>query len=321
MTDTGPPRLRIGVSSCLLGEKVRYNGGHKRDAFVVDTLSAWCDWVPVCPEFEMGLGAPRESLRLVGDPASPRLLAPASDTDHTAAMKRFNAARLAELAKLDLHGFILKKDSPTCGLSRVRVWHESGGGNERKGTGLWARDLTAKMPLLPVEEEGRLNDLVLRENFIERVFAYYRWTRMRASRPRPRDLVRFHTGFKLTLLSHSPKHYRELGRLVAEAGSRPLKPLLDTYGERFMEALTLRATRAKHTNVRQHLQGFLKHHIDAGDRAELARRIAEYRQGLVPLVVPLTLLQHHFRRHPEAWVEDQVYLNPYPSELMLRNHV
>jgi len=216
MESPPPPRLRVGVSSCLLGEKVRYNGGHKRNAFVVDTLSAWCDWIPVCPEFEMGLGAPRESLRLVGEAASPRLIAPASGTDHTAAMRRFNAARLKELEALDLHGFILKKDSPTCGLLRVRVWHESGGGNERRGVGLWARDLAERLPLLPVEEEGRLNDLALRENFIERVFACYRWTRLRAGRPRPRDLVGFHTSYKLTLLSHAPRLYRDLNPYPAE---------------------------------------------------------------------------------------------------------
>jgi uncharacterized protein YbgA (DUF1722 family)/uncharacterized protein YbbK (DUF523 family) len=320
MTETAP-RVRLGASSCLLGEKVRFNGDHKRDRFVTDVLGAYVEWVPVCPEFELGLGAPRESMRLVGDAEDPRLIAPASGTDHTAAMRRFTRSRLRELMQAGLHGFIVKKDSPTCGMTRVRVWHEGGGGNERKGVGLFTGALMDRHPLLPVEEEGRLHDPKLRENFIERVFAYHRWTRFLADRPRSRDLVRFHTAHKLTLRSHSEKHYRELGRLVADLKGSSLREARDKYGEGFMAALRLIATPRKHANVLYHMLGYLKRKLDSGDRNELVDRIEEYRNGRVPLVVPLTLFQHHFRRHPVDWIAEQSYLAPYPDELMLRNHV
>jgi uncharacterized protein YbgA (DUF1722 family)/uncharacterized protein YbbK (DUF523 family) len=309
------------VSSCLLGERVRFNGDHKRDRFVSDVLSRYVDWVPVCPEVEMGLGAPRESMRLVGDAENPRLIAPKSETDHTAGMKRFVRARMKTLAHEGLHGFIVKKDSPSCGMLRVKVWHEGGGGNERKGVGMFARGLMEKLPLLPVEEEGRLHDPRLRENFIERLFAHYRWTEFRKGKPKRGDLVRFHTAHKLTLRSHGEKQYRELGRIVANLKGRPLREALAEYGAAFMEALRLIATPAKHANVLYHMAGYFKRVLDGDDRQELVQRIEEYRQGLVPLVVPLTLFQHHLRRHPVEWITEQTYLAPYPAELMLRNHV
>jgi uncharacterized protein YbgA (DUF1722 family)/uncharacterized protein YbbK (DUF523 family) len=315
------PRLRLGVSSCLLGEKVRFNGDHKRDRFVTDVLNRYIEWVPMCPEFEMGLGAPRESMRLVGNPDDPRLIAPASGTDHTAGMRRWVQARLRGLAKQGLHGFIVKKDSPTCGMARVRVWHEGGGGNERKGVGMFTAALMDRLDLLPVEEEGRLHDPRLRENFIERIFAYHRWTDFLAGKPRRADLVRFHTRHKLTLRSHSERHYRELGRLVANMKGRALRDILADYAEGFMGALRMLATPAKNANVLFHMLGYLKQKLDSDDRQELATRIEEYRRRQVPLVVPLTLFQHHFRRHPVDWINEQTYLGPYPAELMLRNHV
>jgi uncharacterized protein YbgA (DUF1722 family)/uncharacterized protein YbbK (DUF523 family) len=312
---------RLGISSCLLGENVRFNGGHKRDRFLTDTLGELVEWVPLCPEFEMGLGAPRNSLRLVGDASAPRLMEPATGLDRTAAMEKWTRAKLNALESAELDGFILKKDSPTCGAFRVKVWHEGGGGNERKGVGLFARRLMETFPLLPVEEEGRLNDPRLRENFIGRVFCHHRWVDTFRARPRPKDLVAFHAAHKLTLLSHSPQHYRELGRLVARAGKGPFRELLDEYGRLFMEALKRKATPAKHVNVLQHLQGFFKRDLDKDDKAELGAQIAAYRAGLVPLIVPLTLIRHHLRRHPDEWAAEQTYLNPYPVELMLRNHV
>jgi uncharacterized protein YbgA (DUF1722 family)/uncharacterized protein YbbK (DUF523 family) len=315
------PRLRLGVSSCLAGEKVRFNGDHKRDRYVTDVLDAYVDWVLVCPEFELGLGAPRESMRLVGDRDDPRLIAPASGTDHTMPMKRFVRMRLRALADDGLHGFIVKKDSPTCGMLRVRIWHEGGGGNERKGTGLFTGALMDRLPLLPVEEEGRLNDPKIRENFIERVFAYHRWRTFVESKPRRGDLVRFHTTHKLTLRAHGEEHYRELGRIVADMKGRPLKDVLASYGEGFMAGLRRIATPSRHANVLYHMLGYLKRALDGDDRQELAEHIEEYRRGRVPLIVPLTLFQHHFRRHPVDWIMEQTYLAPYPAELMLRNHV
>ena len=316
------PVIRLGVSSCLLGEEVRFDGGHKRSAFLVNTLGRHVEWVPVCPELEAGLGVPREPIRLVGPVESPRLLGVTSGRDHTEAMSRWAQDRLEALAALDLHGYVLKKDSPSCGLFRVRVYDAETGVPSRTGRGIYARALTDRLPILPVEEEGRLNGLPLRENFIARVFTYYRWTRLLAEDPTPGGLVRFHTAHKMTVLSHSPRHYRELGRLVAQAGSLGWEALSRHYGGMLTDGLKVLSTPGKHANVIQHLMGFVKDALTPEDKAELLDLIASYRQRLAPLVAPLTLLKHHLNRHPvPEWVRQQVYLHPYPAELMLRNHV
>ncbi len=312
--------IRIGISSCLLGEKVRFDKGHKRDAFITDTLGQFFHWVPVCPEMEIGLGTPRESLRLVGNVEAPQLIAPKSQSDYTDTMQTYASNRLEQLENIGLHGYIVKKGSPSCGMMRVRVY-DGKGTPQRNGIGLFASALMAQFPLLPVEEEGRLNDMPLRENFIERVFAYYRWRTFVESAPKPKAIVQFHAQNKLALMAHSRPHYQALGRLVAQAGKMPITDLLQDYGDLYMAGLKMKATRKKHANVLSHLQGYLKTHIDTIDKAELVTCIDDYRAGFVPLVVPLTLLQHHFKRHPDAWVADQTYLHPYPAELMLRNHV
>jgi len=316
-----PPRkIRLGVSACLLGQEVRYDGGHKRDAFLTDVLGAFVEWVPVCPEVEVGLGVPRPPIRLVGTPAAPRLVVEKTGEDLTARMRRWASGRIGELEALGLHGYVPKRGSPSCGLVRVRVYGEDGTPG-RVGRGVFAAALTKALPLLPVEEEGRLTDAGIRESFIERVFAAARWQAFTASRPRVRDLVAFHTAHKFAVLAHSPRDYTVLGRLVAGAGPRLAAETLATYGTRFMQALAVRATRARHVNVLQHLVGFLKRELSDDERAELVEVIAEYRRELVPLVVPLTLLKHHVRRLGLAYLADQVYLNPHPKELMLRNHV
>jgi uncharacterized protein YbgA (DUF1722 family)/uncharacterized protein YbbK (DUF523 family) len=315
------PLPRLGISSCLLGEEVRFDGGHKRDDFLINTLGRFVEWVLVCPEVEIGLGTPRESLRLEAAPDGPRLIAPRSRLDHTEAMTDWARGRLEELAGLDLHGYVFKKDSPSCGLERVRVYE----GNKmptRIGQGIFAHELVTTLSLLPAEEEGRLREPWIRENFIDRVFGYYRWSHLLGKDPTPSGLVSFQASHKLTLMSHSPQGQRDLGRLVANAGRRRIQTVLDEYGREFMKALSQRATPRKHTNVLHHLMGFLKRQLERDDKEELLQTIDGYREGLVPLIVPLTLLQHHLRRHevPE-WVRSQVYLNPYPSELMLRNQV
>jgi uncharacterized protein YbgA (DUF1722 family)/uncharacterized protein YbbK (DUF523 family) len=312
--------VRIGISSCLLGEQVRFDGGHKRDAYIVSTLGTFFEWVPVCPEMELGLGTPRESLRLIGTPAAPRLVTTRSQHDHTEAMQRYAAERLRALARLDLHGYIVKKDSPSCGMERVRVYSQDGV-VQRQARGLFAAALMQHLPLLPVEEEGRLQDMRLRENFITRVFAYQRWSEFVAGQPTPADLVRFHTQHKMTLLAHSRPHYQALGRLVARAGDLPMSELLPAYGVKFMEGLKVQATPRKHVNVLYHLLGHLKKRLNADDKAEMVSHVEAYRQGFVPLVVPLTMLKHFFRLHPLPWVLEQTYLQPYPAELMLQNHV
>jgi uncharacterized protein YbgA (DUF1722 family)/uncharacterized protein YbbK (DUF523 family) len=316
-----PEKIRLGVSACLLGDEVRYDGGHKRDAFLVDTLGPFVEWVPVCPEVEIGLGVPRPPIRLVGDDAaSPRLVVENTGEDLTAPMQRWATGRVAELSALGLHGYVLKRASPSCGLFRVRVYGEDGAPG-RVGRGLFAAALVEALPMLPVEEEGRLTDAGIRESFIERVFAAARWQAFSATRPRVRDLVAFHAAHKFAILAHSPREYAELGRLVAGAGPRLAAETLTRYGTRFMQALAIRATRARHVNVLQHLAGFFKRQLTDDERTELGEVIAEYRRGLVPLVVPLTLLKHHVRRLDVAYLADQVYLSPHPKELMLRNHV
>ncbi len=317
-------RPRLGVSSCLLGRKVRYDGQHKRDAFLVDVLGPFVEWVPVCPELEVGMGVPREPIRLAGDPAAPRLVAERSGKDHTTAMVRFAEARVRELAGLGLDGFVLKKGSPSCGMERVRVYGPKGGPPRRDGVGMFARALRDRMPLLPVEEEGRLADPALRESFVERIFAYARWRAAVAAGMRRADLVRFHAAHKLALLAHSPAAYRALGALVG-GGTAAMGATVEAYGGRFMDALRVPATRGRHANVLQHAAGYFKDLLDAADRRELAATVADYAKGHVPLVVPLTLVRHHVRRHAGApgidWLAAQTYLDPDPKELMLRNHV
>jgi uncharacterized protein YbgA (DUF1722 family)/uncharacterized protein YbbK (DUF523 family) len=315
------PVLRLGISTCLLGEPVRYDGGHKLDRFLVHTLGQYVEWVPVCPEVEMGLPTPREPIHLEGDAEDPRLVSIKTREDLTERMQAWARARVEELAKVGLHGFVFKKDSPSSGLFRVKVYNEHGMA-ERNGIGMFPRQVMNRFPLLPLEEEGRLNDMPLRENFVERVFAYYRWTKMLEEEPTPGGLVKFHTAHKLTLMAHSPKHYSEMGRLVADAGKRDWDELTAEYGAMLMEGLGVLGTRGKHVNVLQHLMGYLKNHLSSEDKQELLSLIEDYRQGLLPLIVPLTLLKHHLNRHPvPEWVHQQVYLHPYPKELMLRNHV
>jgi uncharacterized protein YbgA (DUF1722 family)/uncharacterized protein YbbK (DUF523 family) len=318
MAKIEPEKIRLGVSTCLLGERVRHDGGHKRDQFLTGVLEPFVEWVPTCPEVEIGLGIPRPPIHLAGSPRAPRLVS-RSGEDLTADMVRFADRRAEELARLDLDGYVFKRASPSCGLYRVGVVGDSG---ERRGDGrgVFAARVTGRLPLLPVEEEGRLTDAAIRENFIERVFAAARWRRFVASRPRPRDLVAFHAAQKFAVLAHSPSHYGTLGRITAAAGPRLGAGALDDYARALMEALAVRATRGRHANVLQHLAGFFKRDLDAGDRAEVLDTIEEYRTGLVPLIVPITLVRHHVRRLGIAYLADQVYLNPHPRELMLRNH-
>jgi uncharacterized protein YbgA (DUF1722 family)/uncharacterized protein YbbK (DUF523 family) len=313
-------RLRIGISACLLGQEVRFDGGHKRDRFLTDVLGAVVEWVPVCPEVELGLGTPRETLRLVRSEKGVRMLTTRTGIDHTDGMNAWADRRLDELAGEDLCGYVLKKDSPSCGMERVKVFGTAGM-PERQGRGLFAAALLERFPCLPVEEEGRLSDPRLRENFIERTFAYRRLKDLFGGRWSIGALVRFHTAHKMSLLAHSTTAYQELGRLVARASKLPRHELRDRYERDFMAALSLMATTRRHTNVLMHMAGHLKKLLDADSRRELQETIDEYRRGLVPLVVPLTLIRHHVRQNAVDYLFGQVYLQPHPRELMLRNHV
>jgi len=313
-------RIRIGISACLLGQEVRFDGGHKKDDFLTRILGPHVEFVPVCPEVEMGLGTPRETLRLVRQDTALRMITTRSGTDHTDGMNRWAAGRLEELNREDLVGYVLKKDSPSCGMERVKTYGAAGM-PARDGRGLFAAALLERLPLLPVEEEGRLSDPVLRENFIERVFAYRRLRDLFLGRWTIGGLVRFHTAHKMSLLAHSTTAYNELGRLVAGTSELGRSDLRRAYETLFMRTLAIPATRARHTNVLQHMAGHLKNLVDAESRAELVASIGEYRGGLVPLIVPLTLIRHHVRRHRVTYLEGQIFLEPHPRELMLRNHV
>ena len=317
--------IRIGSSACLLGQEVRFDGGHKRDPFLTDTLGAQVEFVSVCPEVEMGLGTPRETLRLVrvDDVQSPlRMVTTRTGIDHTRGMKRWAEKRLEQLARdePDLCGYVLKKDSPSCGMERVKTYSDEGM-PERNGRGLFAAALMERFPLLPVEEEGRLNDPRLRENFIERVFAYRRLKDLFSGNWSLGALIAFHTAHKIALLAHSTTRYNELGRLVARGHEMPKRELRGAYEAAFMDTLKVVATTRRHTNVLTHMMGHLKKQLDSESKRELARTIEEYRLGLVPLVVPLTLFRHHVRVHGVAYLAGQTYLEPHPRELMLRNHV
>jgi uncharacterized protein YbgA (DUF1722 family)/uncharacterized protein YbbK (DUF523 family) len=311
--------IRIGVSSCLLGAKVRFDGGHKRDDFLVNTFGEWVEWVPVCPEVEVGMGTPRESVRLVREGGDVRMVAPRSGADWTEAMQAYSARRVEKLAAADLSGYVLKKDSPSCGMERVKVYGQ--GMPTKSGRGLFADALLARFPNLPVEEEGRLCDPRLRDNFVERVFAYHRLRRFFSGRWTVGGLVEFHTARKLQLMAHAPGSYQTLGRLVAGAKRLARDELRRAYEDEFMRGLKVIATVRRNANVLMHILGYFKKLLDSGERGELLGLIEDYRRGLVPLIVPMTLIRHHVRVHRVRYLEGQVYLEPHPKELMLRNHV
>jgi uncharacterized protein YbgA (DUF1722 family)/uncharacterized protein YbbK (DUF523 family) len=315
--------IRIGVSSCLLGEQVRFDGGHKRNDFLTETLGRFVEFVPVCPEMEIGLGVPRESIRLVRngkDADAIRLVGNKTGLDHTDEMNAYAKRRTTALGREELSGYVLKKDSPSCGMERVRVYATSGMAT-RDGAGLFASTLMGRYPNLPVEEEGRLNDPHLRENFVERVFAYRRLRSFFSARWTLGGLVQFHTAHKLVLMAHSPKAYSELGRFVANAKRLARDQVREDYELAFMDALKKVATTARHTNVLHHMLGYLREHLDATARAELVTLIDDYHRGLVPLIVPITLFRHYVREFGIVYLRGQVYLEPHPKELMLRNHV
>lgn len=319
--------IKIGVSACLLGEQVRFDGGHKRDAFLVETFGRYVQWVPVCPEVELGLGVPRKSLRLIESGGEIRMVewersaaGQVPGPDRTDAMRAYARRRAGEMAREELCGYVLKKDSPSCGMERVKVYGR-GGMPSKHGRGLFAEALMRAYPHMPVEEEGRLGDPRLRENFIERVFAYRDLRALFGKAWKLGDLVAFHTVRKLQLLAHSAKAYENLGRMVARAKAVSRTTLKESYETEFMTALGIPATPARHANVLQHIAGYIRDKLDDASRRELHELIADYRAGLVPLVVPITLIRHYVRRFDITYLKGQAYLEPHPKELMLRNHV
>jgi len=312
--------FKVGISSCLLGEEVRYNGQHKLDRYLRDTLGEYVEWVPVCPEVECGLPIPREPMHLKGTVESPRLVSTKSGTDHTERMQKWIERKLKELEKQELCGFVFKTRSPSSGMRGIRVFKEKGKPIGH-GTGLFAGAFMKTFPLLPVEDEGRLNDAGLRENFIERLFIMHRWQNVMKADATYKDLMDFHARHKYILMAHSPKHLKQLGPMVAGGKRRKFEMLANEYFEILMEALKLKATVKKNTNVLQHLMGYFKKHLTPDEKQELLDVITSYHDELVPLIVPVVLIQHYVRKYEDAYLHEQYYLFPHPRELKLRNHV
>lgn len=311
--------IRIGISSCLLGNPVRYNGGHTHDHYITETLGQHFEFVPVCPEVECGLPVPRETMRLVGEPENPRLLTTKTNIDHTEKMQSWAAKRLCELEALGLHGFIFKSRSPSSGMERVKVYGKKGGVTNN-GVGIFARAFMEHFPLLAVEEEGRLQNPALRENFTTRVFVFKRWRDILAAGKNRSGLVAFHSSHKLLIMSHSEPLYRAMGRLVAAAKDKPVGDLFAEYEIMLMDALRLNTTVKKNTNVLMHLLGYFKKFLSADEKQEVLEIIEDYRHEYMPLIVPITLINHFVRKYRQEYLAGQIYLHPHPLELKLRNH-
>lgn len=312
--------IKLGISSCLLGNHVRYDGSSSWDRFLTDTLGRYVKYVAVCPEVECGLGVPRDFMRQVGDVNSPRLVTTRTGKDFTDRMISWAHKRVVELEQENLCGFIFKKNSPSSGMERVKVYSEKGI-PVKKGIGIFARIFIEHFPLLPVEEEGRLHDVILRENFIERIFTLKRWREILSRKISRGDLVFFHTQHKLLILSHSTNHYRTMGKLIASIKAIPFKELYTQYERLLMEALVLKATQKKHANVLLHMMGYFKKQLTSDEKKELLDIIDHYREGSIPLIVPITLINHYVRKYNQPYLKQQNYLNPHPLELQLRNHV
>lgn len=313
------PRLKLGVSQCLLGDKVRFDGGHKRFDFLVENLMPFVDFIPVCPEVGAGLGIPRPPIQLNTSSGQIRVVEIKNKShDVTPALQAYSLSVMDHFSKV--HGFIVKSKSPSCGMARVNVMNANGH-YEKTGVGIFTQALRARYPNLPVEEEGRLNDAVIRDNFITRIYAYQRWQEFVENTPTVSKLMIFHQNHKLLLMAHNVSAYQRLGRLVAKVNPDNLRQSYEHYGDDFMQTLCFKASIKKHTNVLQHLSGYLKKEAGREDKQEILDVIEQYRLGYIPLIVPITLLKHYFRIYPNDYVANQMYLNPYPNELMLRNYI
>lgn len=311
-------RIRIAISGCLLGQEVRYDGGHRLNEYITETLGPVFDFMPLCPEVAIGMGIPRPPIRLVRQGSEVRALGVDDPTlDVTEPLAGYADQVAPKLGRVS--GYILKKNSPSCGMARVKLYSTRGTPAD-KATGIYAGRLMEQCPELPFEEEGRLMDPVWRENFIERVFIYHRWQQIERKLT-AKALVDFHARHKFIVLAHDEKIYRALGRRVAQAGRGRIADTGERYIRELMAALKKTATRNRHTHVLQHIAGYFKKHIDTTDKTELQDIISRYRRGLVPLIVPITLLRHYLRHFPDAYLSSQWYLAPPPDELILRNQI
>lgn len=317
LIDDTIPKIPVGISSCLLGERVRFDGGHKNHSYISQTLSDYFNLQPFCPEVAIGLGTPRETIRLVRfEKDGPVHCVGSKNPDLDVTEKLAESGRAKHEWLSGLCGYIFKKDSPSCGMTRVKIYYASM--PDKTGVGIYANEVLKAFPNLPTEEEGRLGDTHLRENFIKRVFIYQRWREIEDSESR-KDFVNFHAQHKLIFMSHNQDNMRKLGQLVASISTMDLSDFKQQYLDSMTAILRLPASRKNHVNVLKHIQGYLKRDIDIGDKEELNSSIEDYRQGLVPLIVPITLLKHHFRRNPDEYISQSLYMTPHPRELSLIN--
>jgi uncharacterized protein YbgA (DUF1722 family)/uncharacterized protein YbbK (DUF523 family) len=310
---------KIGVSSCLLGNKVRYDGGHTRDRFLTDTFGQFVEWLPVCPEVECGLSVPRPAMRLEGDPEDPRLIVTKTRADLTKQMKTWAKQRVKQLESEGLLGFIFKSKSPSSGMERVQVWNKSGV-PRKAGVGLFARAFMDHFPLLPVEEDGRLHDIGLRENFIERIFCLMRYRQSQLPRKSLGNLIKFHAQHKLQLMAHQPAKLKAIGQLLAKGKQLKTTQLFAQYEKQLLECLAVKTTAKKNTNALQHMLGYFKKQLSQAEKKEMLEVLEQYRLGYLPLIVPMTLIGHYVHKYNEPYLKNQTYLNPHPVELKLRNH-
>lgn len=312
-------RIKIGVSACLLGNKVRYDGGHKLDRFLTDTFGKFVEYVPVCPEAECGLPIPREPMNLYGAMENPKMITVKTRIDLTGKMRSWCNKRLIEIASENLSAYILKSKSPSCAMTGLKIYDEEGGAAGR-GSGIWAKMLMDRFPVLPVIDEALIHDLDQREMFVERIFVFQRWRDLISSKPGIGKLVDFHAAHKYLILSHSPDIYRKLGRIAATAKGKPFKDVQVEYFELLQKAMSLKATIKKNVNVLQHLIGYFKKRISAEEKQAFQNIIEQYTHGRVPLIVPLTIINHYVVKYGESYLAGQHYLNPQAIELKLRCH-
>ncbi|WP_299006490.1 DUF523 and DUF1722 domain-containing protein [uncultured Shewanella sp.] len=309
-------KVKIGISACVMGQNVRFDGGHKRSVFCTEQLSQYVQFKPICPEVAVGLSTPRKTIRQIEKDGQILLSRPDGSQNVTMAITQYGKDMANTCS--DLAGFIFCAKSPTCGMERVKVYHHHGKGSSAVGIGLFARQIMDANPALPVEENGRLNDPLLRENFITRIFTYQKWLTLKASGLSKRKLIKFHSQVKYLVMSHHSESYRKLGQLIGTQSTLSIDALGDEYIHLLMDALRHLASKKSHTNTLQHLQGYFKKHLNKDKRAELTQVIASYRKGLTPLLVPLTLIKHYLREFPNEYLSQQAYLNPHPEPLKLR---
>lgn len=313
-------KIKVGISSCLLGQSVRYDGGHKHSTLCTETLSDYFEFVSECPEVGIGLGIPRKPIHLIGDLENPHAVAVHDHSiDYTQQLHDYGIEKAQQLS--DISGYIFMKNSPSCGLFRIKVYQDNGHAKPKGSRGIYAHAITQAHPLLPVEENGRLEDPGLRENFIIRVFAYANWQQLVKNGISHQAISDFHACYKYCLMAHDPQQYSALGRLIANTKKTDAASLADNYFQQLMTVLSKQATRKTHSNVLMHLQGYLKHALSADEKQELVKLIDQYRLGHIPLIVPITMLKHHFANHPDPYIAQQAYLQPYPDKLGLRNTI